>query len=113
MRNSTAVDGAAVYFDRDATLATSNSIFVGNQASWSGGAIYLGPGSEAQVTSSNFSSNNATWGGGLYCEDCTLQLSKTALDDNLAVDLGGAIYAEYTAHVSICSFVLIEALGMA
>lgn len=65
LRRNTAVQGAAVYLNSDAQLATFNSTFIENNAT-DGAGLYGYHAAAMRVNGSSFINNTASFGAALY-----------------------------------------------
>lgn len=95
---NSALDGGALFIDRNTTVIIDNSSFRANHASKSGGGMLLRNNSAVTATGCALHMNNARWGGGLYCNGCSFQASRLSFTRNKAVTYGGGLDA-YQAQV--------------
>ncbi len=89
--------GGAIGLNQAATLAVTNSTFVGNTA-WRGGALYLrGSGSGASIRSSTFTGNDATGTGDNITGDVA------ALDDGAAMRFANTLMSGNDSGQTDCN----------
>ena len=88
--NNTAVNGGAVYWNKDSGSLT-DSYFIGNNATEEGGAVYWQRES-GTLSVSDFKDNSAKKGGAVYWQgECGILTDSNFISNN-ATENGGAVY---------------------
>ncbi len=112
-RNSTTLNGGAIYMRRAADSATDGSLSVvscrinDNKAGYRGGAIYTESGVSTSISGSSVISGNeaVNAGGGIYATDLSIvgtQAEPVRVEKNVSVS-GGGIYVTEQCDIRYCN----------
>ena len=97
--------GAGLYFSGGAGTVTGCT-FTGNAAANAGGGIFCRNSASPTITGCTFGGNSANHGGGIACNNASPFLDRSGFTTNTAINMGGAVYAEYgpTLQATGCMF---------